>query len=184
MRLIFLCSSQGATNPPDWQGEGGRAVMVPETLKEEAKKRFTENQFNILASDLIALNRSIKDQRSTKYDVLLCSSSNPSLSRSRRCRSHTFPSDLPTTSIVIVFHNEGNSTLLRTLTSIILRSPVQYIHEIIMVDDASVNRGQLFPSSTGLLIERFVSQAICRTLWKRLRKICRFPSVFSGTPNV
>ncbi|CAF1006359.1 unnamed protein product [Adineta ricciae] len=112
----------GATNPPNWHGEGGRAVVIPADLQSEAKRRFLENQFNILASDLVALNRTIKDQRS------------PS------CLSHKFPDDLPTTSIVIVFHNEGNSTLLRTLTSIILRSPIKYIKEIILVDDASVNR--------------------------------------------
>lgn len=42
---------------------------------------------------------------------------------------------------MIVFHNEGNSTLLRTLTSIVTKSPVEFIQEIIMVDDASVDRG-------------------------------------------
>ncbi|CAF1124286.1 unnamed protein product [Adineta steineri] len=118
-------NQSGATNPPSWHGEGGRAVVIPAELQEQSKKRFIENQFNILASDLMALNRSIKDQRSSK------------------CLAHKFPSDLPTTSIVIVFHNEGNSTLLRTLTSIIIRSPIQYIHEIIMVDDASINREYL-----------------------------------------
>ncbi|UJR30128.1 hypothetical protein I4U23_017669 [Adineta vaga] len=112
-------------NPSHWPGEGGRAVVIPENLKQDAKNRFKENQFNIVASDLMALNRSINDQRSSK------------------CRSHVFPPDLPTTSIIIVFHNEGNSTLLRTLTSIVGKSPIEYIHEIIMVDDASVDREYL-----------------------------------------
>jgi hypothetical protein len=56
----------GATNPVKWHGEGGRGVVIPPELQEESKKRFTENQFNILASDLMALNRSIKDQRSAR----------------------------------------------------------------------------------------------------------------------
>lgn len=58
--------SIGATNPPDWHGEGGRAVVIPQDLQEQSRKRFAENQFNILASDLIALNRSIRDQRSPR----------------------------------------------------------------------------------------------------------------------
>ncbi|CAF4196285.1 unnamed protein product [Rotaria sordida] len=127
--------SDSGSNPSHWPGEGGRGVVIPADLKDSAKKRFAENQFNIVASDLMALNRSINDQRSSK------------------CRSHEFPPDLPSTSIVIVFHNEGNSTLLRTLTSVVLRSPIEYIHEIIMVDDASVNREYLKDT-----LEQFVKE--------------------------
>uniref|UniRef100_A0A1I7X0K0 Glyco_trans_2-like domain-containing protein n=1 Tax=Heterorhabditis bacteriophora TaxID=37862 RepID=A0A1I7X0K0_HETBA len=47
------------------------------------------------------------------------------------------PEDLPTVSVVIVFHNEGWTPLLRTVHSVLLRSPSQFIKEIVMVDDYS-----------------------------------------------
>lgn len=117
--------SNAVTNPPNWPGENGRPVVIPNHLKEESKTRFVENQFDIVASDIMALNRTIPDQRSDA------------------CKTREFPVDLPNTSIIIVYHNEGNSTLLRGLVSIVNKSPVRYIHEIILVDDASVDREYL-----------------------------------------
>lgn len=117
--------SNEQTNPINWYGENGQAVKVPDNLKEEEKIRFKENQFNIVASDLVALNRTVPDQRK------------------QGCRIKRYPVDLPTTSIVIVFHNEGNSTLLRGLTSIVRNSSPKYLKEIILVDDASEAREYL-----------------------------------------
>jgi hypothetical protein len=57
-------NSAEPTNPPFWPGENGRGVVMPDNLKKESERRFKENQFNIVASDLIALNRSVPDQRS------------------------------------------------------------------------------------------------------------------------
>lgn len=112
-------------NPSHWPGENGRGVVMPEELKEIAETRFKENQFNIQASDLIALNRTVPDQRSD------------------RCKNREYRTDLPTTSIIIVYHNEGNSTLLRGLVSIVRMSPARYLKEIILVDDCSENREYL-----------------------------------------
>jgi len=112
-------------NPSSWPGENGRPVKVPASLKSEAERRFKENQFNIVASDLVALNRSVPDQRSPA------------------CLAKQFLVDLPTTSIIIVYHNEANSTLLRGLVSIVRRSPLQYLKEIILVDDCSEARDYL-----------------------------------------
>ena len=46
-------------------------------------------------------------------------------------------SKLPSASVVIIFHNEAYTVLLRTITSIINRTPSHLLHEIILVDDFS-----------------------------------------------
>ena len=43
--------------------------------------------------------------------------------------------------MILVFHNEGWSTLVRTVHSVINMSPPELLHEVVMVDDFS-DKGQ------------------------------------------
>ena len=62
-----------------------------------------------------------------------------------RCdeKARKYPHDLPATSVIICFHNEAVTALLRTVHSVINNTPEKLLANIIMVDDAS---------TTGILI--------------------------------
>uniref|UniRef100_A0A915PRL1 Polypeptide N-acetylgalactosaminyltransferase n=1 Tax=Setaria digitata TaxID=48799 RepID=A0A915PRL1_9BILA len=103
-------------------GEMGSAVSIDPSQQEERARRFKENQFDVMASDMISINRALPDYRSSKC---------------REAARRYDAGSLPTASIIIVFHNEAWSTLLRTIHSVINRSPLHLIKEIILIDDLS-----------------------------------------------
>ena len=121
--INFTAEELNANNfsPEEGAGEGGRPVYLKPHEQIRSKRLFHLNEFNLMVSDKISLDRELEDVRSEDCRAL----------------HYPSPSNLPTTSVVIVFHNEAWSTLLRTVHSAINTSPAGLIKEFILVDDAS-----------------------------------------------
>lgn len=100
-------------------GEHGKPFVLSSEEKDASEALYKENGFNALASDKISLHRSIPDIR------------NPG------CKNKKYNSYLPEVSVIVPFFNEHWTTLLRTVYSVLDRSPPQLIKEIILVDDCS-----------------------------------------------
>ena len=52
--------------PVTGPGEEGRAVVLPQNEQQEADKLFSKEAFNIIASDKLAMDRSVPDVRDPK----------------------------------------------------------------------------------------------------------------------
>ncbi|KRF79302.1 putative polypeptide N-acetylgalactosaminyltransferase 9 isoform X2 [Drosophila virilis] len=111
-------------NLNDNPGELGKPVILPKDMPIDMKKAvddgWTKNAFNQYVSDLISVHRSLPDPRDAW------------------CKdSARYLSNLPKTDVIICFHNEAWSVLLRTVHSVLDRSPPELIGQIILVDDYS-----------------------------------------------
>lgn len=110
-------------------GHMGEPVILPEFLDFDIqamvdKGNFTY-KFNEFVSSLIPLNRELPDIRSPA------------------CIAMNYPSNLPVASVILILHNEALSMILRTVYSILNRSPPHLIREITLVDDCS-SHGKFF----------------------------------------
>ncbi|XP_062604011.1 polypeptide N-acetylgalactosaminyltransferase 5-like [Saccostrea cucullata] len=106
------------------QGELGKPVTVNMTrLTPEEKLEYEQgwkiNNFNEFVSNRISLQRSLPDPRD------------------KECLDITYGTNLLEVSVVITFHNEAWSVLLRSIYSIINRTPPSVLKEIILIDDCS-----------------------------------------------
>ena len=107
-------------------GAMGLGIDIDHTIltpSEAAKKEsmYKSHAFEEYVSELVPLDRSLPDFRGdwckANYDHLVDS--------------------LPPVSVIICFYNEAWSTLLRSVHSVINRTPAHLIREILLVDDSS-----------------------------------------------
>ncbi|KAL0276844.1 UNVERIFIED_CONTAM: hypothetical protein PYX00_004322 [Menopon gallinae] len=99
------------------EGELGLVRTIEDQKKrDEGYKNFA---FNVLVSDGIGMHRDLPD------------------TRHQLCKSQTYSQYLPIASVVICFYNEHYTTLLRSVHSILDRTPSELLKEIILVNDFS-----------------------------------------------
>lgn len=107
------------TNP----GHMGRPVILPENIPEDIQAEFNQSmsefKFNEFVSRLIPLDRELPDYRKGT------------------CIGAKYLPDLPKVSVILAIYNEPYSMVMRTVFSILNRSPPELIEEIILVDDCS-----------------------------------------------
>lgn len=108
-----------------------KGYLHPQHMDRGGGDPMLHFNFNQVASDNTPPNRPLKD-----------------LSNSRCPRTPLQSNYLFSTSVIICFHNEARSALLRTIVSVLNRTPDQLLKEIVLVDDASkdVMDGQLLTS--------------------------------------
>ncbi|CAF5149749.1 unnamed protein product, partial [Rotaria magnacalcarata] len=111
-------------------GEMGTGVQIKkDKLSVEERKLYDDgwlnNAFNQYVSDMISLRRTLPDARDPE------------------CKKVEFLPNLPVASVIVIFHNEARSALLRTIWSVLDRSPAHLLKEIIIVDDFS-DRGLFY----------------------------------------
>ncbi|KAL2085703.1 hypothetical protein ACEWY4_019023 [Coilia grayii] len=108
---------QGAQKPADLSPEMG--MIFNEQDQEVRDMGYHKHAFNVLISNRLGYHRDLPDTRNDK------------------CKVRSYPAALPAASVVICFFNEALSALLRTVHSVLDRTPAYLLHEIILVDDNS-----------------------------------------------
>ncbi|XP_030192352.2 polypeptide N-acetylgalactosaminyltransferase 9 [Lynx canadensis] len=113
-----LAKPIGLVEGPGGLGQGGMAATLRED-SQETESKYEEYGYNAQLSDRISLDRTIPDYRPKK------------------CRQVTHTADLPQISVVFIFVNEALSVILRSVHSVVNRTPSRLLKEVILVDDNS-----------------------------------------------
>jgi len=102
-----------------WNDIGAARNAVDLALREEGYKMYA---FNSLISQRLGFRRDVPDTRHEEC---------------KKRKREFLVDDLPTASVIICFFHEELMTLLRTVHSVVDRTPVELLHEVLLVDDAN-----------------------------------------------
>ncbi|KAM3858110.1 polypeptide N-acetylgalactosaminyltransferase 15-like [Diretmus argenteus] len=145
-QLLFVPSAQGSKTPPAApQRKGSYKVLLPGANRDStAPTPLTHGEMGrAVRLKLEGLERDMELSELQKYGFNEVVSERISLhrklpeARHPACLGEQYSESLPSASVVICFHDEAWSTLLRTVHSVLETAPKQYLREILLVDDLS-----------------------------------------------
>ncbi len=99
--------------------DGTPVVLTDKGERMRAWSAFPNWGMNIVASHKVSVHRALPD------------------GRPEGCKEREFKNEGQNASVVIVFHDEAWSALLRTVWSVLHTVPSELLHEVILVDDFS-----------------------------------------------
>lgn len=104
-------------------GENGEPLSIKFNQTDYIKKlnhmMRAKYGYNALGSGMISLNRALPDNRS-EY-----------------CKTKKYPQNLPKASVIVMLHDDDWMLLMRTVHSILLRTPDHLLAEVLLVFDHS-----------------------------------------------
>lgn len=138
-------------------GEHGAKYFTPGEPTKEEEELFRMTGHNALVSDKISLDRAVPDLRSVE------------------CRKRLYRKDLPKVTVIIPFYDEHLSTLMRSVHSVINRSPPELLKEIVLVNDASSNNflaeeieAHIYHQKWGSKVKLLTMEERSGLIWSRL----------------
>lgn len=121
--ILNLHERLNLSNP----GHMGKPVILPSNLPYEIQEKVNKSweiySINEFVSNLISLYRELPDIR-PDY-----------------CRTVKYSDNLPVASVILVFHNEPFSMIMRSVFALFKRTPPELLGEVVLVDDFS-DRGE------------------------------------------
>ena len=101
------------------QAECSPGSPTEKECKAEKETGMALHKFDLSKSNRLPLSRAVPDRR-------------PAV-----CGDIAYPEAKSTVSVVLVFYNEGTTTLLRTAQSVLDRTPSSMLEEVLLVDDGN-----------------------------------------------
>lgn len=130
-------------------GEHGADVVLTDPNEiAQNEELYKKTGFSVVVSNKISVNRSLSDIVHPQ------------------CRTFKYFANLPKVSVIIIFHNEVTSVLLRTVHSVVNRTPPELLHEVILVNDCSTN-SELYDPLKAYISKSFPSKVKIKNLAKR-----------------